>query len=70
MRKVIDMTFGEKLKTLRQQKSMSQFKLSLKTEIPQCLISNYESGRTQPTLGNLEVLCAALDVSATELVGF
>lgn len=64
------MTFGERLKKLREKRSMSQFKLSLKAEISQCVISWYETNKVQPTLYNIERLCKALNVSATELLGF
>lgn len=64
------MTFGERLKMLRQKRSMSQFELSVESEIPQSLISWYETGRVKPTLENIKCLCIALNVSATELLGF
>ena len=65
-----EMTFGERLKMLRQKRNMSQFEISLKSEIPQCLISWYETNRVKPTLEKIKCLCVSLNVSATELLGF
>ena len=64
------MAFGKRLKKLRQKRGMSQFELSLQAEIPQCSISWYETNRAKPTLERIKRLCAALNVSATELLGF
>ena len=38
--------------------------------IDQNMLSKYETDKVQPTIGRLEWMCTALNVSATELLGF
>ena len=64
------MTFGERLKTLRIEKGYRQGELAKRIGIDQNNISRYERGITQPSLSILEWICVALDVTATELLGF
>ena len=64
------MTFGERLKQIRNKQGMSQNSLAKKIGIRQCVLSWYESDKVQPTIDRIEWLCTALNVSATELLGF
>lgn len=64
------MTFGEKLRTLREERGFKQYGLAQKVGIPPCLLSRYENDLTQPTLEQIKKLCKALKVSSTELLGF
>ena len=63
-------SFGYRLLMIRKQKDMAQGELAEKIGIPQSQISRYEKGKLQPTITTLEWLCDALDVTATELLGF
>lgn len=65
-----NLTFGERLRFIRKRKNMSQKELSEKTGLYQIYISNYENDKGLPTCTTLEWLCKALDVSASELLGF
>lgn len=64
------MTFGERLRALRKERGYRQGELAELTGIDQNNISQYEHDKFQPTLSRLEWLCIALDVTATELLGF
>lgn len=64
------MTFGQRLRTLRQEKGYRQGELAEKIGIDQNLLSRYELDAFQPSLSRLEWICGALEVTATELLGF
>lgn len=64
------MTFGERLRALRKEKGYMQGELAEIIGINQNVLSWYENDKVQPTLERIEWLCKALDVSATELLGF
>lgn len=63
-------TFGEKLRALRKEIGYTQGELAEKIGININILSQYETDKVQPTIGRLEWLCTALNVSATELLGF
>ena len=63
-------TFGQRLKRIRKGKKYTQRKLAKKSGLYHQSISNYEKERAQPNLPTIEWLCKALDVTATELLGF
>ena len=63
-------TFGVRLKKIRKQKGMTQKELAEKSGLPQSQICRYEKDILSPTLNTFEWICAALGVSATELLGF
>ena len=63
-------TFGQRLKRIRKEKKLTQVKLGNKMGIASHAICDYEVGRTIPSLPTLEWLCKALNVTATELLGF
>lgn len=64
------MTFGQRLKRIRERRGYTQRKLSEIIGIRQCVLCLYETDKIQPTLERIEWLCKALKVSATELLGF
>lgn len=53
---------GLRIKTIRQKKSLTQEELSLLTNINIKTISNYESGRSFPSLKNLFTISKVLKV--------
>jgi transcriptional regulator with XRE-family HTH domain len=63
-------TFGQRLKRIRKEKKLTQTELGNKVGIDFHAISNYEVGITLPSLPTLEWLCKALDVTASELLGY
>ena len=72
LRKVLKMaeTFGERLRKIRKQKKLPQWKLAKKIGISQQCLCRYECGEIIPTLTIFEWICIALGVTATELLGF
>lgn len=63
-------TFGQRLRRIRKEKAITQSQLSEKTGLPQCQISSYENERYSPNISTVEWLCKALNVTASELLGF
>jgi transcriptional regulator with XRE-family HTH domain len=56
------MVTGEKLKTLREQKNMSQGDIEKRTGLLRCYISRVENGHTVPAIDALEKLARALEI--------
>lgn len=56
------MVIGEKLKTLRAQKNLSQGDIEKRTGLLRCYISRVENGHTVPSVDTLEKLARALEV--------
>ena len=63
-------TFGERLRRIRKERGYTQKDVGMKTGIARHLISHYERGDNEPSLSRIEWLCEALNVTATELLGF
>lgn len=63
------MDFPTTLKTLLDNKDMTQADLSRSSGIPTSLISNYAKGSKTPTLTNSILLAKALGVTLDELAG-
>jgi transcriptional regulator with XRE-family HTH domain len=70
LKEVNAMTFGERLKALREEKGYKQYELAAKIGISKDVVCRYEKDQVQPTLSRIEWLCTALEVTATELLGF
>ena len=62
--------FPERLRTIRKSKNLTQTQLGETVGINKDLISHYENGIHSPSIVTLEWLCKALNVSASELLGF
>lgn len=61
------MIIGERIKTLRQQKGLSQGDVEKRTNMLRCYISRVENGHTVPSLETLERFARALEVPLHEL---
>ena len=59
---------GVKLKTLREEKGMSQEALARRAKITREYVNRLEAGRYDPTVGVLQRLAKALGVPVTELL--
>jgi transcriptional regulator with XRE-family HTH domain len=57
------MTFGQKLKELRQQKGLTQARFAEASAIPLGTIRDYEQDKREPLLSNAQKLACALGVS-------
>lgn len=62
-------SFGENLKTIRTYKKISQKRLGKEIGVNQYVISRYEKGEFEPSLGKLIAICRFLKISADELLG-
>ena len=60
------MTFGKKLKELRQQKGMTQTQLAEACGIPYGTVRDYEQDKRNPLLANAQILARVLGVSLDE----
>lgn len=63
------MFFGERMKKLREEKSISQFDLAKALYISQSSVSEYESGNQQPSLEMLAQIADYFDVNTDYLLG-
>ena len=61
--------FEQRLKELRQEKSLSQAQLAEALEVSQRSISSWETGFRQPDFATLEKIAKYFDVSADYLLG-
>lgn len=66
----MDMTFGEKLRLLREEQELNQTELGQKLGMTQRKISYLERDRYEPGLQDLQAICAFFRVSADYLLGF
>ena len=64
------MTFGEKIRFLRENKELNQTELGHAVNMTQRKISYMELDRYEPSLDDLRALCAFFNVSADYLLGF
>lgn len=63
-------TFGDRLRTLREEAQLSQYTLSERSGVPRTMIAGYEQGRNEcPTVPVLLKLADALQCSADLLLG-
>ena len=63
------MDFCTRLKQLRQKQQLTQSELATLLEVKPTAISNYESGRNEPSLAKLVTLSEHFDVSCDYLLG-
>jgi DNA-binding XRE family transcriptional regulator len=62
--------FSRRLHNIRRSKNLKQHELAELMEINACQVSGYETGKWEPGLFTIGKFCAALDVTASELLGF
>lgn len=65
---IIEMSFPERLATLRKEKGLTQQELSERVGVHVIQIRRYEGGTSQPTLDVIRKLAIALSVSSDTLV--
>ena len=63
------MTFGQKLKTLRQNANMTQLQLAEKLRLSKANISKYESDTIQPNFETLSTISSLFNVPVDYLLG-
>ena len=66
----MELTFGEKLKLLREEKELSQATLGKAVNMTQRKVSYLENDIYEPSIGDIKALCRYFNVSADYLLGF
>ena len=66
----MELTFGEKIRLLREEKELNQTELGCAIGMTQRKISYLECGRYEPSFDDLRALCRYFQVSADYLLGF
>lgn len=67
-KKKILIAFGERVRQLRKEKSLSQEELSFKADLHRTYIGMIERAEKNITLTNIEKIAKALEVSVSELM--
>ncbi len=62
-------SFGERLRVLRQEKSIGQVQLAKEINVGKSIISLWEQNKCEPTLSNLASLAKYFNVSIDYLAG-
>lgn len=63
-----NITFGEKLKELRNEKDVSLEKMSNETKISKSALSRYELNYCEPRLSEIKILSKYFDLDYEELI--
>ena len=66
----MELSFGEKIRLLREEKELNQTELGDAVGMTQRKISYLECGRYEPSFDDLRALCRYFQVSADYLLGF
>jgi transcriptional regulator with XRE-family HTH domain len=61
------MIIGDRLRTLREQKNLSQGQIEKRTDLLRCYISRVENGHTVPSIETLEKMSRALEIPLYQL---
>ena len=66
----MEMTFGEKLRLLREERELNQTELGQALDMTQRKVSYLENDRYEPGLEDIKAICRFFGVSADYLLGF
>lgn len=66
----MELTFGEKIRLLREEKELNQTELGRAVGMTQRKVSYIERGRYEPGIEDIRALCRFFNVSADYLLGF
>ena len=66
----MQMTFGEKLRLLREERELNQTELGRELGMTQRKVSYLENDRYEPGLEDIKAICQFFGVSADYLLGF
>ena len=62
--------FCKKLKEARKESGMTQRKVASILNVVESCYANWEQGRTEPNITDLQNLCVIFDISANDLLGY
>lgn len=66
----MELSFGEKIRLLREEKELNQTQLGQQVNMTQRKVSYLETGRYEPSVEDIKALCSFFRVSADYLLGF
>ena len=66
----MELTFGEKIRLLREERELNQTELGREVQMTQRKISYIECGKYEPSMEDIRLLCKYFHVSADYLLGF
>jgi len=66
---IMELTFGEKLKLLREERELNQTELGNALNMTQRKVSYLENGKYEPGMDDLRALCNYFNVSADYFLG-
>lgn len=66
----MDMSFGERIRFLRENKELNQSQLGNAVNMTQRKISYIENNKYEPSLADIQAFCMFFHVSADYLLGF
>lgn len=66
----MELTFGEKIRLLREERELNQTELGKAVNMTQRRISYIERDRYEPSMEDIRALCRFFNVSADYLLGF
>lgn len=67
---VMELTFGEKIRLLREEKELNQTELGRAVNMTQRRVSYIENDKYEPGIEDLRAFCRFFNVSADYLLGF
>ena len=65
----MELTFGEKIRLLREKRELNQTELGLAVNMTQRKVSYLENGKYEPSIEDIRALCRFFNVSADYLIG-
>ena len=66
----MELSFGERLRLLREEKELNQTQLGQAVNMTQRKISYLENDKYEPSMEDIQVICRYFHVSADYLLGF
>ena len=67
---IVELTFGEKIRLLREEQELNQTELGAAVQMTQRKISYIECGKYEPSIEDIRLFCKYFQVSADYLLGF
>lgn len=66
----MELTFGEKIKLLREERELNQTELGRAVNMTQRKVSYMENNKYEPSIEDIQALCKYFNISADYLLGF
>lgn len=66
----MELTFGEKIRLLREEQELNQTELGIAVNMTQRKISYIENGKYEPSIDDIKAFCRFFNISADYFLGF